>query len=223
MAWLAVALLARTAAHATTFPNGTRPDNGATNEVGITITPEQILPQRSGVSDILPASVLYLTYDTDSHLLTVQNADWYGSSATFNFGQLLQVTANDLRVRSTDEMPNAPVPAVNVDGLTGAFANLNVPVLFTADVQLNQNPTTIAVSARTTVVLSGTISVDGNSGAMQLTDVTGVYGDLPVVLGGFVLQVSGSFTFNFSAGPTDWVFRNGFDVGGISGWTSHVP
>ena len=53
MAWLAVAQLARTAAHATTFPNGARPDNGATNEVGITITPEQILPQRSGISDIL--------------------------------------------------------------------------------------------------------------------------------------------------------------------------
>lgn len=224
--WLAGALLAATSATAlaTTIPNGARPDNGETNEVGITITPESpVLSPRNATSQIQPASVLYLTYDTDTHLLTVQNADWYGSSVTFNFGQLLQVTANGLRVRSTSDIPNAPTPVVSVNPSTGAFSNLNVPVLFTANVQLNQNPTIIAVSAQTTVVLAGTLSVDSGTGAMALTDVTGTYGDLPVVLGGFVLQVSGSFAFNFSAGPTDFVFRDGFDVGGISGWTSHVP
>lgn len=193
----------------------------ATNEVGITVTPV-VLDPVSAVSQVEPTTILYLYFDTLTHQLTVVDADIFGSDVSFQFPSL-RLDATDLRVRLATDIPNAPIPTVEVDPDTGSFSLLNVPVRFTGFVSLNGSAP-IPALGETTIVLSGTFAYDAGSGWMALTDVSGDYGPLPLqITQSFSVQISGATVFNMSAGPLESIFADGFEGGHTSEWSATVP
>ncbi len=187
------------------------PTPSTTNSVGVTVT--FLTVPKNATSTVQSASFIDLHYDTDSHQLTVADADLLGSNVSFTWASLT-MNANNLRVQYAPDLPSAPIPTTTVDANSGAFSNLNVPVRFTGSVSVNGGSQIPAIGD-TTIVLSGTFTYDPSDGSFALTNVTGTYGPLLLQITQSVsVSISGSTTFNFdAAAPIDEIPGNA-KVGG---------